>query len=69
MNKLKDRIQEIITCLAQEEGDLCTFVPGGAGIGKGFPSGLNCVRGPTGGRSGELGPTPDDGILDTHCWG
>lgn len=50
-------------------GDLRTFVPGGAGIGKGFPSGLNGVRGPTGGRSGELGPTPDDGILDTHCWG
>jgi len=47
--------------------DVHTFAPGGAGIGNGFPSGLNCVRGPTGGRSGELGPTPDDGMFGTHC--
>lgn len=48
-------------------GGMLTFAPGGAGIGNGLPSGLNCVRGPTGGRSGELGPTPEDGMLGTHC--
>lgn len=49
--------------------ELHTFVPGGAGIGNGFPSGLNCVRGPTGGLRGEPELTPEDGMFDTHCCG